>query len=163
MKVITAPEALLEVIPGLPCIFLAGSIEQDKAVNWQQRVISQLGDLNGTILNPRRVEWDASWNEDDPRFIEQVNWELSAMRRADIIMMHFEPDTMSPITLLELGLYHDSGKLYVSCPKGYWRRGNVRIVCASSWVRVHDSLQELLETVRDVVKRNYYAAADLSY
>jgi hypothetical protein len=170
MKLITSPEPLPPVLQDgespradQPYVFLAGSIEQDKAVNWQQRAISQLGDLPGTIFNPRRVEWDASWGEDDPRFIEQVQWELRAMYQADIIMMHFEPSTMSPITLLELGLYCDSGKLYVSCPKGYWRRGNVRIICDSVGVRVHDSLEELLETVREATVNHVYKMADLAF
>lgn len=157
MKVITSPEPLPEVRPDVeahytdadrPFIFLAGSIEQDKAVDWQKVVKSQLGDLDGTIFNPRRHQWDPSWDEDDPRFKEQVYWELQAMYQADIIMMYFDPDTKSPITLLELGMYCDSGKLFVGCPKGYWRRGNVRIVCDSMGIRVHETLQELIETVR---------------
>lgn len=133
-------------------MFLAGSIEQDKAVDWQKRVRSQLGNLEYTLYNPRRAIWDASWGEDDPRFIEQVKWELAAMKIADIILMHFEPGTMSPITLLELGLYAASGKLYVSCPTGFWRRGNVRIICEEHGIRMHESLQELLATVRTLLK-----------
>lgn len=172
MKLITSPEPLPEVRPDVlshptdadrPYIFLAGSIEQDKAVDWQKQARSQLGDLPGTIFNPRRAEWDASWGEDDPRFKEQVYWELQAMYQADIIMMHFEPETMSPITLLELGLYCDSGKLYVSCPKGYWRRGNVRIICDSMGIRVHDSLQDLIETVREAAVNHVYKMTDLAF
>lgn len=160
MKLIKSPTPLPEVRPDVafhdtdidrPYIFLAGSIEQDKAVDWQKVVQSQLGDLNCTVFNPRRDEWDASWTEDDPRFHEQVQWELQAMYQADIIMMYFDPDTKSPITLLELGMYCDSGKLIVGCPKGYWRRGNVRIVCDSVGVRVHETLQELIETARTLI------------
>jgi len=43
--------------------------------------------------------------------------------------MHFSPETKSPISLLELGLYANSDKLIVSCPAGYWRKGNVDIIC----------------------------------
>lgn len=149
MKVITSPESFAGADG--PTIFLAGSIEQDTAVNWQQQVILSLEHLPGTIFNPRLAAWDASWVEDDPRFIEQVKWELAAMQQADMIMMHFEPATKSPITLLELGLYCGSGKLYVSCPAGFWRRGNVRIVCESHGVRMHETLQELVETVTATV------------
>lgn len=160
MKLITSPEPLPEVRPDVafhhtdidrPYVFLAGSIEQDKAVDWQKVVKSQLGDLNGTLFNPRRAQWDPTWDEDDPRFHEQVYWELQAMYQADIIMMYFDPDTKSPITLLELGMFADSDKLLVGCPKGYWRRGNVRIVCASMGIHVHESLQELIQSTRDLV------------
>lgn len=48
---------------------------------------------------------------------------------ADIIAVYFDPNTLSPITLLELGLHAASGKLIVCCPDGFWRKGNVRIVC----------------------------------
>lgn len=140
MKLITAPEPL--IIEGLS-IFLAGSIDQDTAVDWQQAVISLLADFNVTVLNPRRKAWDASWTEDDPRFIEQVRWEQAALKRATWIMMHFEPGTLSPITLLEFGQYGNSGKLFVSCPKGFWRRGNVKVLCADAGIQLHDSVQSL--------------------
>lgn len=59
--------------------------------------------------------------------------------------MHFEPDTMSPITLLELGLYASSGKLIVSCPKGFWRRGNVEIVCEKYKIPFFENLKHMLD------------------
>ena len=40
------------------CIFLAGSIEMGKAVEWQDKVSESLEEYSGNILNPRRVEWD---------------------------------------------------------------------------------------------------------
>jgi len=43
--------------------------------------------------------------------------------------MYFDPNTKSPISLLELGLHANSGKMIVCCPKGFWRKGNVDIVC----------------------------------
>jgi hypothetical protein len=48
---------------------------------------------------------------------------------ADIILLYFDPNTKSPISLLELGLYARSKKLFVCCPDGFWRQGNVRVVC----------------------------------
>src|SRR5947207_12517647 len=64
--------------PGLQRrVFLAGSIEMGEAEQWQKRIVAALsgaGDL--VILNPRRDDWDGSWEQraDDPRFSEQVNW-----------------------------------------------------------------------------------------
>jgi hypothetical protein len=84
------------------------------------------------MLNPRRDDWDASWRQaiDDPRFREQVEWELAGLEQADLVGMYFAPTTQSPITLLELGLTARSGRLIVCCPPGFWRRGNVEVVCA---------------------------------
>lgn len=61
-------------------IFLAGSIEMGKAIDWQTKVTEALKNHDITILNPRRDDWDSSWKPtiDDPKFREQVEWELQA-------------------------------------------------------------------------------------
>ena len=126
-------------------LFLAGSIEMGAAENWQEQVALVLGQ-RCIILNPRRDDWDSSWIQDmaNPTFLEQVSWELAAMERADTILMYFSPGTRSPITLLELGLFARSGKLIVCCPQGFWRRGNVDIVCKRYGVPVVESLETLI-------------------
>jgi hypothetical protein len=43
--------------------------------------------------------------------------ELSAMEMAHIIIMYFDPNTKSPISLLELGLNAREQKLVVLCPE----------------------------------------------
>lgn len=102
------------------------------APNWQADLIAVLSDRDPTILDPRREEWDASWRQsiDEPKFRGQVEWELDGLERADLVAMWFAPETKAPITLLELGLHARSGKVIVGCPDGYWRKGNVEIVCA---------------------------------
>jgi hypothetical protein len=42
--------------------------------------------------------------------------------------MYFCPDSKSPISLLELGLFKDKS-IFVVCPAGFYRNGNVDIVC----------------------------------
>jgi hypothetical protein len=113
-------------------VFLAGSIEMGASIDWQAELTAALADLDIAILNPRRDAWDASWRQsiDNPMFREQVEWELDGLDRADVIAMWFAPDTKAPITLLELGLHVRSRKLVVGCPDGYWRKGNVEVVCA---------------------------------
>jgi len=112
-----------------PAVFLAGSIEMGVADNWQVRAEGALNDF--LVLNPRRDDWDSSWvqSKDNSQFREQVEWELTAMDIADVILLHFERGTMSPISLLELGLYARHPGLIVHCPEGFWRKGNVDIVC----------------------------------
>lgn len=128
MRVIKAPQSL--DFQG-SSVFLAGSIEMGKAVDWQTQVTNALSDYDVTILNPRRDDWDSSWKQEisNPQFNEQVTWELNALDMADVIAMYFDPKTQSPISLLELGLYADTQKLVVCCPDGFWRKGNVDIVC----------------------------------
>jgi len=61
-------------------------------------------------------------------FKEQVDWEMDLLDEADVIALYLQLDTMSPISLLELGLHAKDGKLVVCCPEAFWRRGNVQIV-----------------------------------
>jgi hypothetical protein len=125
------PPAPWHVAPGTPTVFLAGSIEMGAAEDWQARLVAALPD--GVVaLNPRREDWDASWQQTitNPQFRSQVEWELDGLERATTIAMWFAPDTRAPITLLELGLTARSGKLVVGCPDGFWRKGNIEVVCA---------------------------------
>ncbi len=136
MKVITAPETLpITRVNGIVpnSVFLAGSIELDVAKKWQDIVIDKIK-RNGNaryVFNPRRPTWDNSWKQEieNVQFSEQVEWELLALDIAEVIYLYFDPTTKSPISLLELGLYANTGKLRVCCPFGFWRKGNVDIVC----------------------------------
>jgi hypothetical protein len=137
-------------------IFLAGSIEMGQAENWQERVARELSDApNLTILNPRRDDWDNSWTQSiaDPRFRKQVEWEIAAQEMADLIFMYFAPDTKAPITLLELGLFARSGKLIVVCPDGFWRKGNVEVVCQHYGVQLYSSLEDGIRRLRYLLLR----------
>ena len=109
-------------------VFLAGSIEMGSAEPWQDQIIEKFNE-NVVFYNPRRDDWDSSWDHNSDKFNEQVNWELDMLDDADIIVMYFDPNTKSPISLLELGLNARSKKLFVCCPDGFWRQGNVRVVC----------------------------------
>ena len=134
MKLFKAPEdwkKYKQENPDLPIVFLAGSIEGDTAEKWQDKVSESLKDYNIIVLNPRRDDWDNSWKQSikDKNFNEQVSWELESMENSNIILMYFDKDTKSPISLLELGLFAKTDKLVVVCPDGFWRKGNVDIVC----------------------------------
>ena len=113
-------------------VFLAGSIEEGSAEDWQTRVAEALQDLDITVLNPRRDEWDASWSQtiEFAPFREQVEWELEAQEQADLIAFYFSPATRSPVSLLELGLAAGRRPAIVCCPEGFWRKGNIDILCA---------------------------------
>jgi hypothetical protein len=148
MNVITSPEKL--ILENRYSVFLAGSIEGDTAQKWQDIVIEKLKDTSVTLLNPRRDEWDTSWKQDinNRTFNEQVIWELEALEKANLVIMYFDKSTKSPISLLELGLFAQSGKLVVCCPEGFWRKGNVDIVCERYGALQVQNLEDLIKEVK---------------
>ncbi len=84
----------------------------------------------------------------NPHFRGQVEWELEGLEQASWVLMHFDPATKSPISLLELGLLASSGRLAVSCPDGFWRKGNVEVVCARYGVPLFDGLDPLIAHIK---------------
>jgi hypothetical protein len=144
-------KAPAEYPTNVPSIFLAGSIEMGKAVDWQTALTNSLQDLNILVLNPRRDDWDSSWEQkkENAQFREQVEWELESMEHADVIAVYFDPATKSPITLMELGIHTGGGKLVVLCPEGFWRKGNVDIVCETYGVCQVETMEELVKEVRE--------------
>ena len=134
-------------------VFLAGTIDMGNSENWQEKFIQKLKEQTVGVLfrksyhiyNPRRTDWDASYAQtfENPQFFQQVTWELDAMEKADYIIMNFLPDSKSPITLLELGLFAKSGKLFVICPDEFYRSGNVQIVCNKYNIPLYKSIEEL--------------------
>jgi Nucleoside 2-deoxyribosyltransferase like len=144
------PPAPLEPAQDRRSVFLAGSIEMGLAEPWQAVVEQALADEDVVILNPRRDEWDSSWEQSihNEVFRGQVEWELAAQEIATVVAMYFAPGTKAPITLLELGLAARSGKVMVCCPAGFWRRGNVEVVCARYGIPLVASLATLCKHVR---------------
>lgn len=133
-------------------VFLGGSIEMGKAKNWQKDATEFFNQLGGwDIFNPRRDDWDSSWEQsfDNPQFFQQVVWEHTALELADLIIICFEGGTMSPISLLELGLFAKTGKIRVVCPKEFWRKGNVDIVCSFYDIPLYVHIDTLLLDLGD--------------
>jgi len=132
-------------------IFLAGSIEMGVAENWQDKIVKLLADSHWTILNPRRDDWDSSWEQkiSNPQFFEQVSWELQGIENAEFVILYFDPTTKSPISLLELGLIAGLApeKLLVICPDGFWRKGNVDVVCDRYRIKQYKTIEEALTSI----------------
>ncbi len=126
-------------------VFLAGSINMGQAYPWQKLVEQALDTEDVLILNPRRDDWDSSWEQkiENKQFKQQVDWELNAQEDADLIVMYFDKEGPSPITLLELGLFKDR-PMIVYCPEGFWRKGNVDIVCQRYGIRQATSIEDLI-------------------
>ena len=135
-------------------IFLAGSIDQGKAVEWQAAISEILSSAPITVFNPRRDNWDAGMVQDisNDIFREQVEWELEHMTRANKILMYFDPKGQAPITLMELGLHAHENKLIVCCPDGYWRKGNVQIVCKEFNIPLYDTMEDFVDAINSAIK-----------
>ena len=136
-------------------IFLAGSIEMGSAEDWQSKVEKELADKNVIIFNPRRDDWDSSWfqEEKNEQFNQQVNWEMNHMIQANVIFMYLDPNTKSPISLLELGLHADNFKLIVCCPSGFWRKGNVDIVCTRYGIPRFEKLEDAIGALKTKINQ----------
>ncbi len=130
-------------------IFLGGTIDMGNSVDWQAQVIKELKNETLTIFNPRRGDWDASWEEkeENPEFNHQVNWELSCLEKSDLVILNFIPNSKSPISLLELGLFHKK-QMIVCCPEGFYKKGNVDIVCRKYNIPKVESLKELITEIK---------------
>lgn len=155
MRVISPPETI-PYYPREATLFLAGSIEQDTAERWQDAVVEELfeaaPEANVLILNPRRANWDPSWEQtkNNPQFRAQVEWELFGLETATRVLFYFDPNTKSPITLAELGIIaaQKPEAAWVVCPEGFWRKGNVDVMCEVFGMRQWPSLGLLMSSIR---------------
>lgn len=149
MRVVKAPNRIED--PTELTVFLAGSIEMGTAVDWQTYITNELKDTSVVLYNPRRDDWDASWEQtiDNPQFNEQVTWELEHLEKSQLIVIYFDPNTKSPISLLELGLFaSEVAPVLVCCPEGFYRKGNVDIVCDRYDVAQVDTLDEIVDRIK---------------
>jgi len=149
MKEIKAPRFVNDKVA---TVFLAGSIEMGAAEQWQSRAVALLASTGWTILNPRRNDWDSSWeqNINNPQFYEQVNWELQGIEGAEKVIVYFDANTKAPITLLELGLVSqmkEPENVLVVCPPDFYRKGNVDIVCDRYRIKQYDTLEKACATL----------------
>ncbi len=146
------PESKLPSRIDSPSVFLAGTIEMGNSVDWQSVVIHRLTDVDAVLFNPRRVLAPSEEDEID----YQINWELDHLQKADIIFMFLAADSVSPISLLELGLYLNAGKpLIIVCEPGYTRRQNVNITVNRTIGAIsHTHLVESLDEGMNILK-NY--------
>ncbi|THC89574.1 hypothetical protein EYZ11_010983 [Aspergillus tanneri] len=143
-QIINAPSD--ELPCGIISIFLAGTTSKVDTNDWRELLCASLSNIPITIYNPYRADWDSSWREDIdfPPYRQQVEWELDKQDKADVVVIYFHPATQAPISLLELGICaRVPRKAIVVCPEGYWKRGNVQIVCKKFGVEMVDDVDRL--------------------
>lgn len=151
-KVIKAPKPY-SYDPYLKFVFLGGSIEMGAAENWQDKFEKDFKDEEDVVfLNPRRDDWNSDWKqipEPGTDFYAQVDWELNAQERSDIIVYYFDSNTKSPITLLELGLFGIHNNVIVRCAPDFYRYGNVKMVCDRYEIPIVHTYKELVQRLKE--------------
>lgn len=116
-------------------IFLGGTIDNGNSYNWQKDLVERLRlELPDTVvaINPRRDDWNTNWKQDysDPKFKQQVDWELFHLHISDIVFFFIGKNSKSPITLMELGVASVANdRVIVFCEEGFYRKGNVDAIC----------------------------------
>lgn len=164
VSLIKAPNSVPRVRGKIIDIFLAGSIDMGK-YNWQNEIGDKLEvklkrngyDGRVRLISPLREKWDNSIEQsiDNAVFNEQVNWELHQMTYADFVLFNFEPDSKSPITLLELGSCLGRYDVFVRCPKEFYRHGNVEITTKKFMgpdFIIHETIDSLLDELIENLK-----------
>lgn len=134
------------IYPDSKTVFLAGTIDNGESFNWQEQLMVRCQDLDVTFYSPRRKEWATTREE-----IEyQIKWEQEHLDSADIIVMCLLDDSKSPISLLELGLYAQSGRMLVFCNPSFYRYTNVKLTCQKYDIPLYefnlDNIKRIIET-----------------
>jgi nucleoside 2-deoxyribosyltransferase len=137
-------------------IFLAGTIDDGKSTDWQKEVKDLLGDTDIIVYNPRRYDFPEHPLEED--VVRQIRWEQEHLDDADLIVMNFLDGSLSPITLLEMGLYAKSGKLMVFCNENYWRYTNVKETCRKYHITLYNdnSVENIVKHVKNVYETEFW-------
>ena len=140
-------------------VFLAGSIEMGKAIDWQKAVAEHCKDLDVVFFNPRRDDWDNSWKQtlDDENFVGQVEWELEHLESCDLVAMFIDGNTKSPITLIEFGLFLDrvrtgEKKMVLFCEDNFFRKGNMDVTSLFYEVDNAHSFEQFLDKIETYIK-----------
>lgn len=143
-------EAPIRIINHLdiPNLFVAGGITGTS--NWQKNFISMISDCKIAVYNPRRENFDIN---DKNAQREQIEWEYTFLKEADIISFWFPPETICPITLFELGTViqkNNTQKVFVGCHPEYKRIDDVKIQVEfrNPTIRVVESLSVLAEQIK---------------
>ena len=67
------------------------------------------------------------------------------------MFFYFDPNTKAPISLMELGLVSqlEKTKVIVCCPNGFYRKGNVEVMCDRFGLRLYSDLVTAMDALYD--------------
>lgn len=131
-------------------VFLAGTIDDGHSTDWQHELIEAAEYLDVEFYNPRRYDFPEHPVKED--VVKQIRWEQEHLDKADYILMVLQPDSKSPISLLELGLYAQSRKLIVCCTDKFYRYTNVEETCRKYKIPLYNTtdIKELVSIIEKI-------------
>lgn len=143
---------------GPTSIFLAGAIDQGRAVDWQSDVAANLSDLNVTVLNPRRDQWDPTWDQspNNLEFANQVAWEFSGLEMSDYQFFAFPRTAKAPITFYEFGRFGKVSSTVVWLEPGFYRSGNVELYCQYARISYFSQFEIAIACLRERIQADRY-------
>ena len=157
IRVITPP-SFITLDNSRTSVFLAGSIEMDKAEQWQQKFIDNLifevRKMNSgkgiDIFNPRRANWDITVKQsiEDPVFYQQVRWELDYLGNVKVRVFYFAPNTLSPVSLLEFGKFFSYPNTFLCVNPDYQRAGNLEVFANKYKIKIHQNLGDIIHQIK---------------
>ena len=146
MRYIEAPQPYQKTGPAL---FLAGGISN--CPDWQAEATALLSDRDDlTVINPRRAGFSFS----EHTAVEQITWEYTQLRQADVILFWFTAGSVQPITLFELGVHATREvPLAVGADPDYPRRLDVQVQLslARPGLTVHRTLAATVAAAVDLI------------
>jgi hypothetical protein len=113
----------------------------------------RLCSLGIIVFNPRRDDWNKNLEQSIrcPQFVEQVRWEQKYIKKTDLVLFYFAPDSKSPVTMLELGeTINTPNRCVVFCPEGFWRKGNVDLFCIDNNISMVSSFDEMFSYIENM-------------
>lgn len=152
--IITAPNEMYSVKNSNNIkLFLAGSITG--AEPWQTSMIDSiqkrpaLSDNVLTVYNPRRENFPMDDKSESER---QIIWEHNNLRDANIISFWFAKDTISPITLYELGMWVNRKITVIGIEDGYLREQDVRVRTQLTHPKKHieTSISGMVDAIQEI-------------
>lgn len=157
MIYVEAPQATPEEATlTTPWLFMAGGITGCPDWQAEMRAMLEIGGFPGTLLNPRRANFDV---RDPAAGPAQIAWEARMLREADAISFWFPCETLCPITLYELGAWTASDKpIFVGTHPEYARRFDVieQTRLRRPGVEVVDSLPALAAHILDAAYQPHH-------
>ena len=93
-----------------------------------------------------------------------MTWELDGLDRSQIIFFYLDPDTKSPISLLEIGKYIASDKKLIICvPQGFWRRGNIEVLCDRYNLPLYENLNDAIQALKNSIENDQFSVSQLTF
>jgi len=147
MAVVIKPPALFDEDLLRYSIFLGGAIDQNKARDWQTEVSDALSEFDITILNPRRDDWDESWETCADR-------EPFRSQECDMCLYVYTKDSKAPITMFENGAWGTRKDCLVCVEEGFYRQGNLDIYMNHFQIPIYHNLDEMLVDLKAVLEKH---------